>query len=154
MTGSARILGARWNNESPEVREQFTRLADDLKREHAIKHPDYQYAPRRPSERRRRTPRARTNCLPFVHGASHYQNADDEFDDQLISIDDKFMSLLSNNELLFGPNGVEPLSAPYSNDECLQMNNELASGNSLASLEYIPMPFDSDNSDMLMPTVF
>jgi hypothetical protein len=35
--GLARILGARWNNESPEVREQFTHLADELKKEHAIK---------------------------------------------------------------------------------------------------------------------
>ncbi|KGO71276.1 High mobility group, superfamily [Penicillium italicum] len=149
----SRILGARWNNESPEVRKQFTRLADDLKREHAIKHPDYQYAPRRPSERKRRTPRARASFLPYARNVSQYQNFND-FDDELVSIDDKFMSELSNNDFLFGPNGVEPISAPYSHEECVHMSDELASGNNLASLQYIPMQFESDNSDELMPTVF
>lgn len=132
---SARILGARWNNESLEVREQFTRLADDLKREHAIKHPDYQYAPRRPSERKRRAPRTRASCLPVAQEDSNYVDVDDE----LLTIDDKFMSELHSNGLLFGPNGVEPLSAPFTNAECLEMSNELLSGNVLASLPYIPM---------------
>lgn len=154
MTGSARILGARWNNESPEVRKQFTRLADDLKREHAIKHPDYQYAPRRPSERKRRTTRpARANCPPHARYASPYQYLN-AYEDGSVPIDDTFMSELSNSGLLFGPNGVEPISAPYSHEECVQMSDELASGNNLASLQYIPMPFESDNSDVLMPTVF
>lgn len=127
---------------------QFTRLADDLKREHAIKHPDYQYAPRRPSDRRRRAPRTRTR-----NGGSRYNfNVPD--DNSLIEVDDIFMSDLSNEGLLFGPNGVEPISAPYSHGECIQMRDELASGNSLASMQYTPMPFESDNSDILMPTVF
>ncbi|KAJ5425598.1 High mobility group superfamily [Penicillium sp. CMV-2018d] len=144
----SRILGARWNNESPEVRMQFTRLADDLKREHAIKHPDYQYAPRRPGDRKRRAPRIRTH-----NGGSRYNfNVPD--DNSLIEVDDILMSDLSNDGLLFGPNGVEPISAPYSYDECIRMGDELASGNSLASMQYTPMPFESDNSDILMPTVF
>ncbi|KAF4769003.1 hypothetical protein HAV15_008980 [Penicillium sp. str.  len=144
----SRILGARWNNESPEVRMQFTRLADDLKREHAIKHPDYQYAPRRPSDRKRRAPRIRTR-----NGGSCYNfNVPD--DGSLIDVDDIFMSDLSNDGLLFGPNGVEPISAPYNHGECIQMSGELASGNSLASMQYTSMPFESDNSDILMPTMF
>ncbi|KAJ5801336.1 High mobility group superfamily [Penicillium psychrosexuale] len=131
----SRILGARWNNESSEIREQFTRLADDLKREHAIKHPDYQYAPRRPSERKRRTPRTRASCLPVAQEDSNYVDVDD----QLMTIDDKFMSELHSNGYLFGPNGVEPVSAPFTNEECLEMSNELLSGNILASLPYVPM---------------
>ncbi|CAG8908761.1 unnamed protein product [Penicillium egyptiacum] len=152
----SRILGARWNNESPEVREQFTRLADDLKKEHAIKHPDYQYTPRRPSERKHRTPRARASCLPFVEVDSHCQEMTDDLDaeDQLISVDDKYISELNKKGLLFGPNGVEPLSAPYSHEECLQMSNDLASGNSLASLEYMPIPFESGKSDIPRKTEF
>ncbi|OQE16870.1 hypothetical protein PENFLA_c026G03890 [Penicillium flavigenum] len=137
----SRILGARWNNESPEVREQFTRLADELKKEHAIKHPDYQYAPRRPSERKRRTPRSRVSCLPFVQADSHYEEMfdDADFEDRSISIDNNFITELNDNGLLFGPNGVEPLSAPFTHEECLQMSNDLTSGNSLASMEFLPM---------------
>ncbi|CAG8087708.1 unnamed protein product [Penicillium nalgiovense] len=137
----SRILGARWNNETHEVREQFTRLADELKKEHAIKHPDYQYAPRRPSERKRRTPRARASCLPFLQADSHYDEMidDADFEDRSISIDDNFVTELNEDGLLFGPNGVEPLSAPFTHEECLQMSNDLASGNSLASMEFLPM---------------
>lgn len=126
---------------------QFTRLADDLKREHAIKHPDYQYAPRRPSDRKRRAPRIRTS-----NGERYNFNVPN--DGSLIEVDDIFMSDLSNEGLLFGPNGVEPLSAPYSHGECIQMSGELASGNSLASMQYTTIPFESANSDILMPTVF
>ncbi|KAJ5271308.1 High mobility group superfamily [Penicillium chrysogenum] len=137
----SRILGARWNNESPEVREQFTHLADELKKEHAIKHPDYQYAPRRPSERKRRTPRSRANCLPFVQADSHYEDMfdDADFEDRTISIDDNFITELNDNGLLFGPNGVEPLSPPFTHEECFEMSNDLTSGNSLASMEFLPM---------------
>lgn len=46
-------------NESEEVRARYTELAEILKRKHAIDHPDYQYAPRRPNQRRRRQPRKR-----------------------------------------------------------------------------------------------
>ncbi|KAJ5427921.1 High mobility group superfamily [Penicillium cf. griseofulvum] len=145
----SRILGARWNNETPEVRRQFTRLANDLKREHAIKHPDYQYAPRRPEDRRRRTrPRATATVDDFQSDPT------EEFDDNLIPIDDEFMSILSNNGMLFGPNGVEPLPAPYSYGDRMEISNELASGKRFGSMEYIPMPFDSDKSDLPMPAVF
>ncbi|KAJ5372202.1 High mobility group superfamily [Penicillium concentricum] len=156
----SRILGARWNNETPEVRQQFTRLADDLKKEHAIKHPDYQYAPRRPSERRRRIPRIRTS---YTTSDNDYQypctaaiDFDEDFDEHLIPIDDNYLSDLSNNGLLFGPNGVEPLPAPYSYGDRMEISNELASGNNFASLDYIPMPFGSNinKSGILTPTIF
>ncbi|KAJ5154165.1 High mobility group superfamily [Penicillium coprophilum] len=153
----SRILGARWNNETPEVRQQFTRLADDLKKEHAIKHPDYQYAPRRPSERRRRAPRIRTNYQPFRNDDSQCIGGvdfDEDFDEHLIAIDDDYLSELSNNGILFGPNGVEPLPAPYSYGDRMEISNELASGSNLTAMEYIPMPFESDKSDILTPTIF
>ncbi|CAG8329833.1 unnamed protein product [Penicillium salamii] len=55
----SRILGARWKNECDEIRSQYIELAEQIKLQHAIQHPDYQYAPRRPSERRRRATRIR-----------------------------------------------------------------------------------------------
>jgi hypothetical protein len=47
-------IGDKWNNESYEVKAQFKALADEIKRKHAEDHPDYQYAPRKPSEKKRR----------------------------------------------------------------------------------------------------
>ncbi|OOF98561.1 hypothetical protein ASPCADRAFT_1991 [Aspergillus carbonarius ITEM 5010] len=49
------ILGKQWKAESEDIRVEFKALADELKRKHAEAHPDYQYTPRRPSERKRRT---------------------------------------------------------------------------------------------------
>ncbi|RAL06396.1 HMG-box domain-containing protein [Aspergillus ibericus CBS 121593] len=49
------ILGKQWKAESEHIRVEFKALADELKRKHAEAHPDYQYTPRRPSEKKRRT---------------------------------------------------------------------------------------------------
>lgn len=50
----SQILGRCWNMESRAVRAEYKVRADEVKRLHYEKHPDYQYRPRRPSERRRR----------------------------------------------------------------------------------------------------
>lgn len=49
------LLGKNWRAESSETRAHFKALADDIKRKHAEEHPDYQYAPRKPSEKKRRS---------------------------------------------------------------------------------------------------
>ncbi|PWY79413.1 mating-type HMG-box protein MAT1-2 [Aspergillus sclerotioniger CBS 115572] len=49
------ILGKQWKAESEDIRVEFKALADELKRKHAEAHPDYQYTPRRPFEKKRRT---------------------------------------------------------------------------------------------------
>lgn len=48
------MLGKQWNAESEEVKAHYKVLADDIKRKHAKEHPGYQYAPRKPSEKKRR----------------------------------------------------------------------------------------------------
>nr|CAD59615.3 putative mating type protein MAT-2 [Colletotrichum musae] len=50
----SQILGRCWNMETSEVRLYYKKKADEIKEEHKRLHPDYQYRPRRPSERRRR----------------------------------------------------------------------------------------------------
>lgn len=50
----AKILGAQWRRESAQKKGEYKALAEQLKRKHAHDHPDYQYAPRKPSERKRR----------------------------------------------------------------------------------------------------
>ena len=48
------ILGKKWKSESDEVKARYKQLADNIKTKHMLDHPDYQYAPRKPSEKKRR----------------------------------------------------------------------------------------------------
>lgn len=50
-------VGAQWNSESAEVKAHYKALADEAKRVHAQKYPNYQYAPRKPCEKKRRSSR-------------------------------------------------------------------------------------------------
>lgn len=54
LTNLAIMLGKQWKAEPDEVRTHYKALADEQKKKHAEQHPDYQYAPRRPCERKRR----------------------------------------------------------------------------------------------------
>ncbi|QSS53977.1 HMG box protein [Histoplasma capsulatum var. duboisii H88] len=49
------LLGKKWKAESAETKAHFKSLADEIKVQHAKDHPDYQYAPRKPSEKKRRS---------------------------------------------------------------------------------------------------
>ncbi|EFY88585.1 hypothetical protein J3459_011535 [Metarhizium acridum] len=53
----SQILGRAWNLESREVRQKYKDMADRVKQALLEKHPDYQYKPRKPSEKKRRTRR-------------------------------------------------------------------------------------------------
>ncbi|CAG8822329.1 23012_t:CDS:2, partial [Gigaspora margarita] len=48
-------VSAAPNNEPPEVRLKFQKMADAAKQEFIKKYPEYRYLPRRPQERKRRT---------------------------------------------------------------------------------------------------
>lgn len=50
----SRELGRRWKMEAASVKEQYKKLAEELKAKHAELYPDYQYAPRRRGEKKRR----------------------------------------------------------------------------------------------------
>jgi hypothetical protein len=160
----ARILGDRWNNERPEIRARYTRLAEDLKREHAIKHPDYQYAPRRPSERKRRASRVNAKALGYVDRDPVYQEAlkNSEFigEEQYIPVDDKLVNMLNDRGLLWGPTGVAPELDNYNQPELISIANDLASENNLASIDGSQFSFDDaldmniDNQGMLLSGMF
>ncbi|KEF54969.1 uncharacterized protein A1O9_08621 [Exophiala aquamarina CBS 119918] len=48
------ILGKQWKAESEEVKDRFRVMAELLKTKHAAENPGYQYAPRKPGEKKRR----------------------------------------------------------------------------------------------------
>ncbi|KAL3472665.1 hypothetical protein BJX99DRAFT_272793 [Aspergillus californicus] len=48
------ILGKQWKAEPEEAKLHFKNLAEEFKKKHAEEYPDYQYTPRKPSEKKRR----------------------------------------------------------------------------------------------------
>lgn len=48
------ILGRKWNQESEDVKNEYRARAETIKKKHALDNPGYQYAPRKPSEKKRR----------------------------------------------------------------------------------------------------
>jgi hypothetical protein len=48
------ILGKQWNEESEQVKNEYRARAEKIKKKHADDNPGYQYAPRKPSEKKRR----------------------------------------------------------------------------------------------------
>ncbi|KAI9813167.1 MAG: hypothetical protein M1832_006396 [Thelocarpon impressellum] len=58
------ILGSQWKNERADVKAHFKSLADALKAQHSQAHPDYQYQPRKASEKKRRVTRRKMAAPP------------------------------------------------------------------------------------------
>ncbi|KAG5984739.1 hypothetical protein E4U55_003383 [Claviceps digitariae] len=54
----SQILGRAWNLETRDVRQRYKDMADRVKQALLEKHPDYQYKPRKPSEKKRRSRKA------------------------------------------------------------------------------------------------
>ncbi|KAK5420033.1 hypothetical protein LTR06_001503 [Exophiala xenobiotica] len=48
------ILGKQWKEETEEVKAHFKATAEKIKEQHAAENPGYQYAPRKPAEKKRR----------------------------------------------------------------------------------------------------
>ncbi|KAL8737542.1 MAG: hypothetical protein Q9181_001594 [Wetmoreana brouardii] len=51
------MLGQQWQKETAETKAQFKLMAEDIKKKHLHAHPDYQYQPRKPTEKKRRMTR-------------------------------------------------------------------------------------------------
>ena len=75
---SAVILGKKWKSESDEVKAHYKKLADDIKAKHMQDHPDYQYAPRKPSEKKRRMTARRAAELARANDTSFAELGSDE----------------------------------------------------------------------------
>ena len=48
------ILGKQWKDEPEDVKHRYRVMAEQIKEKHKVDHPQYQYAPRKPSEKKRR----------------------------------------------------------------------------------------------------
>jgi len=85
----SKILGRQWNFEQESVKSRYKRMAERIKREHATDNPGYQYAPRKPFEKRRMTTRKMAQLQnimlnqtsPIQVGVDMLDIADYEYDD-------------------------------------------------------------------------
>lgn len=90
-----------------------------MKRQHELDHPDYQYSPRRPGERRRRRPRIHANKLQFLganmEGTQRLVNAWTGRNHGYVEVDDQLLRIFDGHGMLFGPCTVGP--QPGNNNE-------------------------------------
>ncbi|KAJ5152948.1 uncharacterized protein N7482_009426 [Penicillium canariense] len=114
-TQISRIIAEMWRNETAEVRARFKDLADEKKRLHSQAHPNYQYAPRRPWERARRSPKIHASTVPFISAFPGGQPRLTEAWNKTngwIDVDGDFIDLLDHANLIYGPNTVAPYNQP------------------------------------------
>jgi hypothetical protein len=71
------MLGKQWRNEPGEVRAEWKVKADKIKKQHAIDNPGYQYAPRKPSEKKRRMTARKLQKLRATRRASGSPSSSD-----------------------------------------------------------------------------
>ncbi|KAI4133754.1 MAG: hypothetical protein LQ341_006139 [Variospora aurantia] len=57
------ILGQQWQHEKDDVKAQFKAMAEEIKKKHLSAHPNYQYQPRKPTEKKRRMTRRKAEKL-------------------------------------------------------------------------------------------
>jgi hypothetical protein len=131
------MLGARWNAESTAVRQRYTSLADHLKRQHAIDHPNYQYAPRRPSERKRRATRARSNNLTAsgaeeLFGSSQFTSPNGDYS---VSVGGNFMGV-NDQDILFDPHSAAPFSMSFNEPNLQTVTHDQFAGINFGSMDY------------------
>lgn len=86
-TFAAIILGRQWNNEDEATKDEWRLKADDFKKQHAIIYPSYQYHPRKPSEKKRRVTRRKSEAAAIVpdfetnNAGNLVMTLDDDLDD-------------------------------------------------------------------------
>ncbi|KIX92587.1 uncharacterized protein Z520_11763 [Fonsecaea multimorphosa CBS 102226] len=71
------ILGKKWREESEQVKTHFKEMADKLKAQHAAQNPGYQYAPRKPSEKKRRMTARKLATLSAARAETDSQSSSD-----------------------------------------------------------------------------
>ncbi|KAL8781512.1 MAG: hypothetical protein Q9213_005985 [Squamulea squamosa] len=57
------MLGQQWQNETADIKGQFKSMAEEIKKKHLSAHPNYQYQPRKPAEKKRRMTRRKAEKL-------------------------------------------------------------------------------------------
>lgn len=141
----SRILGARWKKESPQVKAEYERRAEEKKAEHHIKFPDYTFKPLKKEEKERlREERRRLKSEAKRAGPS--QNSQPtSLDQQLLPsslpvASDGFLYPMSQPTYIFGAAGPSP---PMSAASSPAYGSSGASSHGSTSYSMYPSPSTS-----------
>ena len=66
------MLGEQWSREPTEIKARWKAVAEEIKKKHSEMFPDYQYQPRKPSEKKRRMTRRKAAALAEVVGVQDH----------------------------------------------------------------------------------
>jgi hypothetical protein len=103
------MLGKQWKSESEEVKNEWKAKAAQVKKQHALENPGYQYAPRKPSEKKRRMTARKLSKLQASQQSQ--TNSDVEMTD-VPDLDNTSRSARMNrpHEVTLFFEGTEPIS--------------------------------------------
>ncbi|KAJ5639777.1 uncharacterized protein N7484_007639 [Penicillium longicatenatum] len=130
----SRLISAKWRSETEETRQRWHALAAQVKKQHALAFPDYQYSPRRPGERLTRRARVPAEAVGLIgdtrRGTNRLQDTiqgdgPNPWDSNgLIDIDQEFLSMLDQHDMLAGPNGID-ISYAQNQDFTAMVNTQV-----------------------------
>jgi hypothetical protein len=126
------MLGKQWRSEPEHIKVHFRGLANEIKRKHAEDHPDYQYTPRRQSEKKRR---------PSRRSSSHDQNIDYQSQHHMIlpALSEQLSAIPHEASITATPSADTPAdcqdrgSMEFSFDEIEEMNDAAEAAQDWAS---------------------
>jgi hypothetical protein len=141
------MLGKQWKSEPEHVKGHFRGLASDIKRKHAEDHPDYQYTPRKQSEKKRRSSRRSSN---------HNQNADYQSQHHVIlPVSSEQLSAIAHEASVTTPSADTPKdyadngSIEFSLDEIQEMNDAAEAAGDWAAFHQEFRIFSPESVSML-----
>lgn len=108
-TFAAIILGKQWNNEDEATKDEWRLKADDFKKQHAMIYPNYQYQPRKPSQKKRRVTRRKSEAAAIVPDLK-MNNAGNLVINLDADLDDATFEAMHHNYNITLP--TNPLAAP------------------------------------------
>ncbi|KAJ6032292.1 mating-type HMG-box protein MAT1-2 [Penicillium herquei] len=160
-TEISKIIAAQWRGEPDATRLEWQELSEKMKAEHARAHPDYQYSPRRPGEKRTRRSRIRVRTdsvedfmVDTPRGEQRLRdsilgNGPNPWDcNGFVDIDEELMMILDDHNLLHGLNGIFPaMDPPLSNEEFAAIVDAQVNGESLQKLRWTPLKGDEFGSE-------
>ncbi|KAJ5726403.1 uncharacterized protein N7483_007760 [Penicillium malachiteum] len=161
-TEISKIIAAQWRDEPAATRLEWQELSEQMKADHARAHPDYQYSPRRPGEKRtRRSRRIRVRTDSVEDLMIETPRGEQRLRDSIlgdgpnpwdcngfVDIDEEFMTILGDHNLLTGMNGIFSMpDQPFSNDEFAAIVDAQANGGPLQKLRWTSLKGDEFGSE-------
>lgn len=126
------------------MREHFKALAEEMKRQHAIDYPDYQYSPRRPGEKKRpQTVQVPTNSLEFLRGNPTADALLNNAPHGLVTVDNQLVDCLDEAGVIQGANGMAPFGTTVTPGRFEELANHQSARRNVQAVDYSKDPAEN-----------